>query len=377
MKHFFSIIPALMCLAAVSYASSFKKPKYYEVGQEPQMVVVADFNNDGKLDLATADFTSNDISILLGNGDGSFKKAHSFPTMLGPSAIVVGDFNGDGNLDIAVTEYGFNAAELAIFLGMGDGTFTPGAVYKSVSQPYSLTAADFNGDGHLDLAVANNGSNTVAVMFGKGDGTFQNSRSYHSPLPERVLGVDLNGDGHPDLAVLAYCGAKPKVCKSGAVEVFLNQGNGTFGKPHYFGVKGVGPDGIAASDLNHDGNVDLVVANNNYQAPSTISVLLGNGNGTFKSAVTYSVGSGPAGIAIADFNGDGNLDIAVANTGSANVSLLYGKGNGSFKPAQDLNFDSGSLPVSVATADFNGDGAPDLAVDLDYANELAVELNAR
>jgi hypothetical protein len=161
------------------------------------------------------------------------------------------------------------------------------------------------------------------------------------------------------------------------VEVLINKGHGTFNKPTYFSVKGVGPDGIAAADLNHDGKIDLVVANNNFQQPSTVSVLLGKGDGTFDPVVNYAVGGGPAGIAIADFNGDDKLDVAVANTGSATVSLLYGKGNGTFKPAQNLDFPNNSLPISVAAADFNGDGAADLAVALDYANEVAVQLNTR
>lgn len=373
----FLILLSLLCAPSANAASQFKKPTFYTVGLEPQVVIAADFNHDGILDLATADFSSPDVSILLGRGDGTFRQAHQLSTTLGPSALGVGDFNGDGNLDLAVTEYGLNSSELAIFLGKGDGTFTPGPIYTAVSSPYAITVADFNGDGHLDLAVANNGTNTVGVMLGNGDGTFQRPRNYYAPLPERVLAVDLNGDGYPDLAVLAYCGRNPKSCTSGAVEVFLNNGHGIFGKPAYFSVKGVGPDGIAAADLNHDGKIDLVVANNNYQSSSTISVLLGKGSGTFKAAVNYPAGAGPAGVAIADFNGDGNADVAVANTASATVSVLYGKGNGTFKPAQNLQFANNSLPISVAAADFNRDKMPDLAVALDYANEVAVLLNTR
>jgi hypothetical protein len=377
MKSVYSLVPLVLSLLCSSSASQFKKPTYYAVGAEPQVVVAADFNNDGQLDLATADFTSQEVSILLGKGDGTFRRAHKFSTTLGPAALGVGDFNGDGNLDIAVTEYGLGSSTVAIFLGKGDGTFAAGPVYTSVSQPYGITVADFNGDGHLDLAIANNGNNTVAVMLGNGDGTFQKPHTYHAPLPLRVLAVDLNGDGHPDLAVLAYCGRNLKTCASGAVEVLLNNGHGVFGNPVFFSVKGVGPDGIAAADLTNNGKIDLVVANNNFQAASTVSVLLGKGDGSFKPAVTYPVGDGPAGVAIADFNGDGKLDIAVANTASATVSLLYGRGNGTFKPAQELDFAANSLPIDVAAADFDGDGAPDLAVALDYANEVAVQLNRR
>lgn len=366
----------ITCLAGSAFAAHVVK-NVYRVGQEPQVVVAADFNNDGILDLATADFTSADVSILLGNGDGTFQKARHFSTTYGPSSLVVGDFNHDGNLDIAVTEYGFNTpGVLAIFLGEGNGSFKPGAVYQVGTQPYGVTEADFNKDGNIDLATADNGDNEVAVLFGNGDGTFQSPVNYQAPLPERVLGVDLNGDGYPDLAILAYCGSDPQNCPNGAVEVMLNNGNGTFGSGTYFQV-GVGPDGIAAADLRHDGKIDLAVANNNFQAPSTVSVLLGNGDGTFQPAVNYSVGNGPAGLALADLTGNGKDDIAVANVGNGEVSFLLGNGNGTFQPAVNLRGPAGSAPLSVAAGDFSGNGVLDLAVALDYENAVVVLMNPR
>jgi hypothetical protein len=377
MKRFYCLLVVVMSLFCAAAWARFSKPTLYTVGEEPEIVVAADFNNDGKLDLATANFTSANFSILLGNGDGTFQTAQEFSTPYGASALAVGDFDGDGNLDIAVVEYVLNQSVLQIFLGKGDGTFTAGASYSTVSYPYGITVADFNGDGRLDLAVANDGNNTVTLFLGKGDGTFRKSRSYHVPEPERVLAVDLNGDGHPDLAVLAYCAKKVKTCVSGAVAVLLNEGGGTFQKPVYYSVNGVGPDGIAAADLSNNGKIDLVVANNNFQSASTLSVLSGNGDGTFQAAVNYPVGDGPVGIAIADFNGDGNLDVAVANTASFTVSVLYGNGNGTLQAAQNLQFAGDSLPISVAAADFTGDGVPDLAVALCYANEVAILRNTR
>jgi hypothetical protein len=366
----------MVFLAGSAFAAQVVK-KIYRVGQEPQVVVTADFNNDGILDLATADFSSNDISILLGNGNGTFQQAQYFATEYGASALAVGDFNHDGNLDIAVTEYGFNTpGVLQIFLGEGNGSFQLGATYQIGSQPYGITAADFNKDGNIDLATANNGVNEVSVLFGNGDGTFQPPITYAAPEPERVLGVDLNGDGYPDLAILAYCGNDPQNCPNGAVQVMLNNGNGTFGNSNYYPV-GVGPDGIAAADFRHDGKIDLAVANNNFEAPSTVSVLLGNGNGTFQTAVNYPVGAGPAGISIADFTGNGKQDIAVADVGDGEVSLLLGNGNGTFQPAVTLSGPSGTAPISVAAGDFRGGAAIDLAVALSYANSVVVLLNPR
>lgn len=372
-----ALVGFLLICASPTLAGGFKAPVLYTVGSEPQVVVAADFRNNNTLDLATADFSSNDVSILLGNGDGTFQAAKQFPTTSGPSALAIGDFNEDGKLDIAVAEYGFGSSLLQIFLGNGDGTFSAGASYMNVSLPYDIATADFDGDGHLDLVIANNGSNQVSIMRGKGDGTFGSPHNITVPLPERVIVADVNGDTHPDLAALAYCGKNESVCKSGAVAILLNNGSGRFGRPKYYSVKGTGPDGIAAADLNHDGKLDLVAANNNYQQASTISVLLGNGDGTFGRAHLVSVGDGPAGVAIADFNLDGNADAAVANTASATLTLLSGKGTGMFKAAQTVTFNSGSLPISVTAADFNGDNAPDLAVALSYANQVAVLINKR
>jgi hypothetical protein len=145
-----SLITAILVLVGCTFAAKLPA-KTYSVGQEPQVVVAADFNNDGNLDLATADYTSSDVSILLGNGDGRFQPSRRFSTTYSPSALAVGHFSHSGNLDLAVTEYGFGTAGvLAIFLGQGNGSFQPGVVYDVGSLPYDVTAADFNGDGILE-----------------------------------------------------------------------------------------------------------------------------------------------------------------------------------------------------------------------------------
>ena len=368
----FLLVLGMFCLVPTLALSQFKKPVLYQVGSQPYGAAVADFNHDGKLDLAIPDVSPGAISILLGKSNGTFRPSQQYATTTDTSALAVGDFNEDGNLDIAVTEYGFGGGALEIFLGQGDGKFTQGEVVFPGNLPYGLTVADFNGDGHLDIATANNGDNQVAVMFGNGNGRFRSPVVYDVPLPERVHAVDLNHDGRPDLIVLAYCG-KSGQCGTGAVAVLLNKGHGRFGGARYFDVRGVGPEGIADADLNHDGKVDLVVTNNNFLSSSVVSVLLGKGDGTFKRAVTYPVGAGPAGPAIADFDGDGMLDITVANIASNSVSLLYGKGDGTFKAARNINLNS--APISTTAADFNHDNAPDLVVPLVYANEVAILIN--
>ena len=353
-------------------AGPFHLRHTYNVGVEPQEVVLADFNHDGKLDMATADFTSQDISILLGKGDGTFEAPRKFSTTLAPAALTVGDFNRDGHLDLAVSEYGFQVQPiLQIFFGKGDGTFEAGPVYQLAGLSYDIAAADLSSNDILDLVVADNTANVVSVYKGKGDGTFAVPVNYASPLAERVLPVDLNGDGRPDLAVLDYCGTDVTTCAHGAVQVLLNEGNGKFGKPHYFAVN-VGPDGIAAGDLKHNGKVDLVVSNNNFQAPSTLSILFGKGDGTFEPEVSYKVGAGPAGVVIADLNGDGKLDIAVANIGDATMSLLFGNGKGEFKVAQTFAFAANSAPISIAAIPVPSKRIPELAVVLDYANKVAI-----
>ena len=372
----FSLSLAFALFATVAFCVQFHQPVLYTVGVEPQQVAVADLNHDGIQDLVLPDFTSLQISVLLGNGDGIFRHGRQLVASLDPSAIVVADFNGDGNLDIAATEYGFGGpGTLQVFLGKGDGNFQTPLTRNIAPSPYGISVADFNGDGIPDLAIA--GVNAASVMFGIGNGTFQKAVFYYVPLAERVLAVDLNNDSHPDLAVLAYCGSHVKTCRSGAVAVLLNNGDGTFGSPSLFDTNGVGPDGIVAGDLNGDGNTDLIVANNNFQAPSVLSVFLGNGDGTLQPVVTYAAGSGPAGMALADFNGDGQLDVMAANTGSSDVSLFYGNLDGTFQPARSLTFTAGSLPIWAAAGDFNGDGGMDAAVVLDYANEVAILLNTR
>src|SRR6266566_2284396 len=289
-------------------------------GSNPKSVAVGDFNGDGKLDLAVANLSSGNVSIRLGNGDGTFRALVNYATGNSPNSIAVGDFNRDGKLDLAVANIGAGngVSSVSVLLGRGDGTFRPAINYSAGSFPQSVAVGDFNGDGKLDLAVASFGSG-VSILLGNGDGTFKSPANYGESGPTSVAVGDFNGDGKLDLAVANL------VTNSGLsnVRVLLGNGNGTFQPAVNYGL-GSNPSSVAVGDFNGDGKLDLAVANlGGYGNGASLSVLLGNGTGTFQPAVEYiGAGSNPSSLAVGDFNGDGRLDMAVADPNSSTVAVL-------------------------------------------------------
>jgi hypothetical protein len=373
----FSSNDVSVLLGSASPVGTFQAPVSYGAGAGPVAVAVGDFNGDGRLDLAVADLTSNTVSVLLGNTSpaGTFQAAVTYAAGTDPTALVAADFNGDGQLDLAATDEG--AAVVSLLLGSptAPGTFQLAVNYQAGTGPASMTEGDFNGDGWLDLVVANNGAstNTVSILFANPSvpGTFQPPVSLPtSPTPGGtnpfwVITADLNRDGHLDLVVAND--------KTNEVAVLLADPHtpGTFLSAVTYPV-GNGPTSVAVADLDGDGRLDLVVANfGNSQSPgSTISVLLADPNGppaTFLPAVPYTVGTAPAALAVGDFNGDGRPDVAVANFGlfaspGNMVSVLLGDPNQPGKLQNAANYTAGTGPVMIAVADLNGDGRLDLAV---------------
>jgi len=280
----------------------------YPVPGHPIAIVAGDFNGDGKVDLATVDEFQSEISILLGNGDGTFGGHNEFATGNHPVWLATGDVNGDGFLDIVVAD--LNDGKIAVLLGNGDGTFKTHKDYACGNGVSGLAIGDFNNDGKLDVVTANNTDDTAAILLGNGDGTFQGPIAFPTAhLPNSVVVGDFNGDGNLDLAV----GTSNK-----SVSVLIGNGDGTFQNHKEYTI-GANSVVVGTADLNSDGRPDLIAADFN---DNTISTLTGNADGTFKGRSVFPTGAGPAGIAVGDFNGNGKLDVAVPASTANKISVL-------------------------------------------------------
>lgn len=391
--------PFSLCLLAAfsaAEAEPFRTIDSYATGEYPSAATTRDFNNDGVLDIATANLNDQNVSVLLGKPDGTFSAATTFaigasavelasadlnsdgnadlvvsdgmksiaialgngaggfnaPTIiqvgLDPRGIAIADLNHDGKLDLAIALHGVEnntTGDVVVMLGNGNGTFASPILYKLDHKANHLVATDLNGDGKLDLAVSvdhfGSPKNGLAILLGNGDGTFQAATTSVAGDATDVAAADLNGDGKMDV-VLAGTYAN-------VVRVLLGNGDGTFQAAVAYPATGTAVT-VSAADLNNDGIVDLIAGGVHA------AVLLGNGDGTFQSAVPYAVGLRFA--RVADFNGDGNPDI-VAGDGFSAIGIGFGDGDGTFRAG--LAYPLGTSVSGFATADFNRDGNLDVA----------------
>jgi hypothetical protein len=346
--------------SATAHAGQFLQAPQYPTGTNPQAIAVGDFNGDGNLDLAVANGTSNTVSILLGNGNGTFKSKVDYATGKTPLGVAVGDFNRDGYLDIAVTNSASNT--VSVLLGNGDGTFKPKVDYATGHKPQGIAVADLRGDGFLDIVVTNSTDGTVEVHLGNGNGTFKAGVTYATgSAPSAIAIGDFNGDSIADLAVANSA--------SSTVSVLLGVGDGTFRTQTQF-VTGATPIAIALADFNGDGNLDIALADQNGVGAC---ILLGKGNGLFQTRAEYATAASPTGIAVGDFTGNGTLDLAVSAGGGNSVSVLWGKGDGTFQGYVDAG--AGNIPSAVVVADFDNDGKSDVVVANSGGNTVSVILS--
>lgn len=388
--------------SAPASALGFQSPVYYSSGaiSESTYVSLADLNGNGKLDILLADSIANDVSVLMGNGNGTFQTPFVFSSGgTIPATVVPIDLNGDGIPDLVVANQTCCSgdATVAVFLGNGDGTFRQPAIYDAGGLafdnnglgPAEIAVIDVNRDGKPDIVVATCGAPTatncgssdgfIGVLLGNGDGTFQPaiSQDEGSPGGTSIAVADVNGDGKPDVLVTTPICLLSTDCPAGGVSVMLGDGTGKFQKGVVYSTGAWAAGGIAIADLNGDGRPDVVVggcaASNCWAASGTLTVLLGRGDGTFEPAVVYDTPPLPDGIAIADVNLDGKLDVVTPNViSNPSIVILLGNGDGTLQPP--VMFPVETSGYSVAIGDLNGDGKPDI-VFADLSGDVGVLIN--
>ncbi len=387
--------PQIVSLLGFGPAASqirFAPARRSMVGSNPIGLVTGDLNGDGKADVITINMDDKNISVLLGNGDGSFQPA--VPYALGnlgtswPIGIDIGDFDRDHKLDVVVAtaRNGTSGGDALLLLGNGDGTLQTPASFSTSTSPLGLKAEDINNDGKLDLLIPGNGS--ARFLLGNGAGGFGSPQLLQNPpgvfnlVPTALASADLNGDGKPEI----IAGTFGSSGLGGTVWVYINDGTGNFSTPiSYllnFGSNG-GCNSIFATDLDGDQNVDVICA---LTSGSAIKIFYGNGDGTLRSPATNQFtygGTSPVQFVLEDFNGDGIRDLAVADFNGTTLSTLIdnmgvttvpGVQGGSFSISV-LQFDPGEKARGIATADFNGDGLPDLVTASSTTNEISLLLN--
>ncbi|CAF1240880.1 unnamed protein product [Rotaria sordida] len=348
---------------------TFKSTVKYPIGYDsfPLHAAVGDFNKDNHQDLVVAYFGTDSIGIFFGYGNRTFRNQTIYSTGLQsfPCWVAVNDFNNDTLLDIAVANQRTNS--IGIFLSSGNGNFSNQITFSlGSSRPFSFAVEDFNNDHQLDIAVSSLSTSNIVILFGLNNGIFHIGSIIdmgYDSMPYSLAVADFNNDNHIDIAVVNY--------GISTLTILLGNGFGIFINHKYSTGSGSNPCSLVVGDFNNDNILDIAVANNGTR---NIGVFLGYGNGTFRKIITYPTGSvsSPQFIVTSDFDNDTNLDLAIANTDYANIRLLVGDGNGSFIAAEMYETGPSSTPKSLVIGDFDNDNRSDIAIVNAITNNILI-----
>ena len=346
---------------------TFQAPVFYAASPNSVVssIVVSDLAGTGRLDLATANPATDTVSVLLGNGNGTFGPAANYTVGgQGPRTVAAGRFRPGGPLDLVTDDV--NSNSVSVLPGVGNGTFGNASQYFAADVPFAVAAGDFAGRGIDDIAVTNNaqgssGMGAVSVLLNRGNGTFAPLPIQFSQLVEGVATGDFRGNGVQDLVVTNEA--------AGSVSVYLGNGDGTFGAAHTFSA-GIDPLAVAVGDFNGDGKPDLVVTEGG--GSTSVSLLLGNGNGTFQAPRQIKVGAEALSIAVGHFHNPNILDLVATDFQNNRVNVILNNGGGNFR--DPVSYAVGQDPLSVAVGDFQGNGITDLVVANANDNTVSVLL---
>lgn len=358
---------ALLLIAGLAQGGiTFNPAVSYAAAQRPDGVAVADLNGDGINDMAVSTDTPDRVQIRLGRVDGTFGPALLFamPSGSGPGAIVAGDFDGDGDRDLAIVLK--NSARVGIMSNNGSGFFVLGGLVATGANPIALVSLDIDNDGDLDLATADRDSSTLTVLRNNGVGVLSTSSIPAGDEPKGIAAADLNGDTLPDLVSSSN--------RDRTIRVTMNLGNGAFSTPVSYSVGAeVRPEGVALADINGDGQIDIV-ASASSNTRNQVLVLRQLAGGGFSAPVAFPTGGiNPGALACADFDQDGDTDVAVANQDSANIAILANTTGTLGTPSL---LACGATPSALVAAHTNSDTMLDLIVSERDANTVSIFTNA-
>ena len=345
-------------------AVTYKPASPFMPGETVEVLLTHDIAAVNGQKLRTAGYTWTFWTQAVSGGGNAFVDESHLDT--GNNVRTYGgqatDLNRDGTVDLAVVNE--DSADMRVFMNNGDGTFGPMVIYPIGPGASPTVAGDFNRDGFTDIASSNTTGNSMSVLLGKGDGTFQASQNYTTgTFPKGIAAVDINGDGAVELVVVNS--------GSNTLSLFKNNGNGTFQpQTQFFNVPGAKLYGLAAADMNNDGIMDLVFG---AQQTKRVYVLLGDGAGGFVQSMNQRAGGGPWVVKAADVDGDGYADVQIANSGQDALTILRGDGTG--KLNRPVSYPAGNFPLSVSLGDLNGDGSLDAVVSNFSSDDYTIFTN--